>query len=133
MLRKSFALSLQPIVAGPPAFSGEEGAEVQFLGVVRGLEEGRAISGIEYTAYLPMAEKELEDLLARAGNEQSPHQVYVQHRLGFVATGEPSILIQVQAKHSAEAFHTCQWYLREIKSRVPIWKKPLHGPAPHES
>ncbi len=118
-------LSESPIVPTAPVFLPEEGAEVQFLGTVRGIEDGRAISGIEYTAYLPMAEKMLALLAEQGQTEHGPHRVYIQHRLGFVAAEEPSILIRVAAKHSAEAFDLCRWYLKEVKTQVPVWKRPV--------
>lgn len=118
-------LSEQPIEPQVAVFHDEEGAECQFLGTVRHLEDGREIRGIEYSAYQGMAEKELQRLCEKGQQEKSPHRVYIQHRLGFVAAREPSIVIRVTTKHSAESFELCQWYLREIKTRVPIWKKPV--------
>ncbi len=96
-----------------------------FLGTVRGDEQGQAISGIEYSAYLPMAERELERLCRRGQAEQVAHRVEIRHRLGFVPACEPSILIRVKTRHSAEGFEICRWYLREIKTTVPIWKKAV--------
>lgn len=121
----SFRLSTDPILPAAPHFESEEGAEVQFLGTVRGSENGQSITGIDYSAYLPMAEKTLTDLLARGQTNHGPHRAFIQHRLGFVAAEEPSILIRVHTKHSAEAFTICHWYLKEVKTSVPIWKKPV--------
>ena len=119
----SFVLSSDLINSATGAFLAGEGAEVQFLGVVRGEEKGEAIRGIDYSAYLPMAERMLRELVDQGSSEKGPHRVFIQHRLGFVAAEEPSIIIRVQTKHSAEAFDLCRWYLQEIKTRVPIWKK----------
>ena len=124
----SFILSTAPIQPDAPRFEAEEGAEVQFLGTVRGSEDGNAITGIDYSAYLPMAESELAALIEKGRAEHGPHRVFIQHRLGFVAAQEPSILIRVHTKHSAAAFTVCQWYLKEIKTSVPIWKKPVWSP-----
>ncbi len=120
-----FILSGDPIQIAPTVFKAGEGAEAQFLGVVRGMEEDKVISGIDYSAYLPMAEKTLQELVERGQREHGPHRVFIQHRLGFVATEQPSIVIRVRTKHSAESFDLCHWYLKEIKTRVPIWKKPV--------
>lgn len=120
-----FLLSTDPIQPGPQCFEDEEGARVQFLGTVRGTEDGRPISGIEYSAYLPMAEKTLARLIERGQSEQPAHRVFIQHRLGFVAARQPSILIEVHTRHSAAAFSVCQWYLQQVKAMVPIWKKPV--------
>ena len=121
----SLKLSAEPIPQGTTLFADGEGADVQFLGTVRGEEGGRGISGIEYTAYRPMADNELEKLCQRGQHEHAPHRVEMQHRLGFVPAREPSIVIRVKTKHSAEAFAICRWYLGEIKRTVPIWKKPV--------
>jgi molybdopterin synthase catalytic subunit len=118
-------LSGDPISSPAPEFADAEGAECQFLGVVRGEEDGRRISGIEYTAYRPMADRELEKLCAAAQRDHGPHRVEIQHRLGFVPERGPSIVIRVKTKHSGAAFDLCRWYLKEIKTTVPIWKKPV--------
>jgi molybdopterin synthase catalytic subunit len=120
-----FLLSTDPIIPAAPSFAPDEGAEVQFLGTVRGKEDGKPISGIDYTAYLPMAEKTLTELIERGTRDHGTHRVFIQHRLGFVANEEPSIIIRVQTKHSAEAFDICHWYLKEIKTSVPIWKRAV--------
>lgn len=125
MASATFLLSDAPIMPDAPAFAPGEGAEVQFLGTVRGLEDDKPISGIDYTAYVPMAEKMLAELCERGTREHGPHRVFLQHRLGFVAAEEPSILIRVQTKHSAEAFDLCRWYLKEVKTTVPIWKRAV--------
>ncbi len=118
-------LSEESIQIAPTVFKAGEGAEAQFLGVVRGMEDERIISGIDYSAYLPMAEKMLQDLVERGQREHGPHRVFIQHRLGFVAAEQPSIVIRVRTKHSAASFELCHWYLKEIKTSVPIWKKPV--------
>jgi molybdopterin synthase catalytic subunit len=124
-----FLLSEDAIVTSLTRFEAGEGAEAQFLGVVRGREGERAITGIDYSAYRPMAEKMLRELLELGRRDHGAHRVFIQHRLGFVAAEQPSIVIQVRTKHSAEAFEMCRWYLMEIKTRVPIWKKPVYVEA----
>ena len=118
-------LSEEPINAEPAFFADGQGAETQFLGVVRGEEDGKPITGIEYSAYRPMADIELAALCERAQSEHGAHRVEIRHRLGFVPGREPSIIIRVRTKHSALSFDLCRWYLKEIKSSVPIWKKPV--------
>lgn len=125
-----YILSEAPIPQGETQFTDGEGADVQFLGTVRGMEDGRPITGIEYSVYQPMAGKELERLCVRGQAELGAHRVEIQHRLGFVAAQEPSIIIRVKTRHSAEAFEFCRWYLKEIKTTVPIWKKAIFSTAP---
>ena len=91
-----FQLSASPIIPSIPHFQPEEGAEVQFIGTVRGSEDGHPITGIDYSVYRPMAEKTLEDLLARGQTDHGPHRAFIQHRLGFVAA-EESIFLWAKA------------------------------------
>ena len=112
-----------PIDPAVPGFAAEEGAEVRFLGVVRGTENTTPIRGIDYSAYEPMALHMMQQLRTEALALFGQHDLRLHHRLGFVAAEEPSIIIAVRTKHSAAAFEICQWYLAAVKKTVPIWKK----------
>tara|TARA_R110002096_G_scaffold16106_28_gene55171 strand:- start:2947 stop:3336 length:390 start_codon:yes stop_codon:yes gene_type:complete len=101
------------------------GADLRFLGVVRHLENGREILGIDYSCYQQMAEQKLEEIYRELSNSESEHRVWVHHRIGFVKAGEASIVIRIQTPHSAEGYAISQAYLRQIKTTVPIWKKPV--------
>ncbi len=120
-------ISLQSIPEVEQTFepSGAHGADIRFHGVVRGLENGRPIRGIDYACYPAMAEKTLREIGEALVAEGPPHRAQVHHRLGFVATGEASIIIRVQTPHSADGFELCREYLRRIKETVPIWKHPV--------
>jgi molybdopterin synthase catalytic subunit len=125
MTSVQITLSDDPVPAPPALASGEWGADVCFLGRVRDTEDGRRITGIEYSAYDEMALRELHALTAAMQEEHGPHPLRIHHCTGFVAAGEPSILIATGARHSAQAFALCQEYLRRIKSSVPVWKRPV--------
>jgi 16S rRNA (cytidine1402-2'-O)-methyltransferase len=105
--------------------SGEYGAEMRFLGVVRGTENGQPIAGIEYSAYEAMAGRMLGRIADELQQTCAPHAVRLQHRLGFVPAGVASLVIVVATRHSPEAFSICQEYLRRVKTEAPIWKRIL--------
>ena len=114
------ALLKAPENDGDPA----AGAVVDFWGVVRGVEDGREIEGIEYEAHREMAEHQFR-LLAEAATEKFQlKKVMVHHRVGFVRTGEASLFLQVRAQHRAAAFEAGKWIVDELKKKVPIWKRP---------
>lgn len=102
----------------------EAGGVVDFWGVVRRMEEGAPISGIEYEAHEAMAEHQLQAIAEEGARNFAVMQVQIEHRLGFVAVGEASLLVRVACKHRAEAFRACSWIVDELKKRVPIWKRP---------
>ncbi len=115
-------LSTAPIVAADCS-DGTWGAELRFLGIVRGTEGAASITGITYTAYGPMAQQLLETIIREMQALHGRHPIRIQHRLGFVAVGEPSIIITTAGKHSLETFARLQTYLHRVKTEVPIWKE----------
>ena len=101
------------------------GAVVCFLGVVRGTEEDRAISAIEYEAFLRMAEHQYNGLFDQMEKRWPVESVRLVHRIGVIRVNEPSLCVEVVAPHRGEAFAACQWLIDELKRVVPIWKKPF--------
>src|SRR5712691_5428553 len=86
-----------------PGQSGEAvaGAVVDFWGVVRELEDGREIEGIDYEAHRAMAEHQLRLVAEEAAGKFRLKKVIVYHRVGFVRAGEASLFLQVAAEHRA--------------------------------
>ena len=99
------------------------GAVLLFVGLVRDVNDGRAVSGIEYSAYEPMAARELADIAAEAAQRFGVTDVAIEHRLGELALEEASVGIAVAHPHRAEAYDASRWVIEEIKRRVPIWKR----------
>ena len=106
------------------------GADIRFHGVVRDLEDGKTITGIDYSCYPEMAEGELKKIAISMQTDHPDHLVSIHHCIGFVAAGEASIIIRVQTAHSQAAFDLSREYLRRIKASVPIWKKPVFAETP---
>lgn len=99
------------------------GAVVRFDGLVRRMEDGRTIEGLEYEAYVPMAEKVIRDILAELHGFHPFDLVRVHHRIGFVPVGEAAIIMDVHSRRRAEAFALLQAFMDRLKQDVPIWKK----------
>jgi molybdopterin synthase catalytic subunit len=100
------------------------GAIIDFWGVVRGIESGREIDGIDYEAHGAMAQHQLKVVGEEAAGKFGLQLVIIHHRLGFVPAGKSSLLLRVAARHRAEAFQAGQWIVDELKRKVPIWKHP---------
>src|SRR5207244_6566507 len=99
------------------------GAVVYFLGVVRGTEQSRAISAIEYEAFKRMAERQFYLLFDTMEKRWPIESVRVVHRIGMVKVNEPSLWVEIIAPHRGEALAACEWLIDEMKRVVPIWKK----------
>ena len=107
------------------AWSRESGATVEFWGVVRALEDGRQISGIDYEAHEEMARHQMEMIAANATEKFQLTEVLLHHRIGFVAVAEPSLFVRVSSGHRGAAFEAASWIVNELKKKVPIWKRPV--------
>jgi molybdopterin synthase catalytic subunit len=110
----------------------ETGAIVDFVGVVRPIEDGRQIEGIEYEAHREMAEHQLKRIVEQAMEEFGLKLVILHHRIGFIAVGEPSLFLRVASLHRSEGFLASQWIVDELKKKVPIWKQPRFTAANQE-
>lgn len=102
----------------------ERGGTCVFLGTVRSDAD---VTAIDYSAYEAMADAEIEHILGEAQQRCAGARVMLQHRLGVIPAGEASIAIAAAAPHRDEAFAACRYVIEEVKKRLPIWKKELHG------
>jgi molybdopterin synthase catalytic subunit len=93
------------------------GAVVTFLGVTR------EVGSLDYEAYVPMAERQMERIVSEAIEQHGLCAAAAEHRVGAVGLSEASVAIAVSAPHRAEAFAGARQIIDEIKARAPIWKK----------
>jgi molybdopterin synthase catalytic subunit len=107
--------------------SPECGGSCLFLGTVRDAPEDGGVTGIEYSAYEPMAVAELDRIRAEAIKRWPGARIAVRHRLGLVATEDASIGIAVAAPHRDAAFAACRYVIEAVKQRLPVWKKELRA------
>lgn len=117
----------------PRAFEAAAcGAVVCFEGIVRPSEDGRMITGLEYTMYDPMAEKQLRRLAEEAINRFGLLAAGVEHSRGFVPVSAISFRLQIASSHRKEAIAAMGWYIDALKKDVPIWKTAVFatGAAP---
>ena len=103
--------------------SPQFGAILMFLGVVRDVNAGRAVTGIEYSAYAEMAATQLADIAREGAEHFGPANVVIAHRLGELDLQEASVGIAVAHAHRDAAYQLSRWCIDELKRRVPIWKR----------
>ena len=125
MRRCEVKVTGEPLLPVPCVFSTEHGAVVDFFGVVRENENDTTISGLEYEAFVEMAEAELRRISEETAQKFSLGAVIVHHRIGFVPAGEASLFVRVSARHRGAAFAGSQQLVELLKARVPIWKHPI--------
>jgi molybdopterin synthase catalytic subunit len=108
------------------------GAVILFLGAVRQVNEGRAVSGIDYAAYEQMALSELSAIASEASDRFDTSDLAIEHRLGTLAVEEISVAIAVGHPHRDTAYAASRWVIEELKRRVPIWKREHYADGTRE-
>jgi molybdopterin synthase catalytic subunit len=98
------------------------GASVLFVGTVREMNDARPVTGMEYTAYEAMAERELERIVGEAVDRFGTDDIVVEHRLGALDVGEVSVGIVAAHPSRAGAFDASRYVIEQLKRRVPVWK-----------
>lgn len=99
------------------------GATLLFIGTVRDVNDGRGVTGMEYSAYESMAQHELVDIVHEAARQFGTGDIVVEHRLGTLELGDASIVIAVAHPHRGPAYDASRYVIEQIKRRVPIWKR----------
>lgn len=100
-----------------------DGGLTVFVGVVRDNADGRAVTEMEYEAYEPMAERELERIEEELSALHPGVRLVMRHRIGRLRVGEVAVVVAASAPHREEAFAACRAGIEEIKARVPVWKR----------
>ncbi len=105
------------------------GAVTLFTGATRDVNAGRAVVRLDYEAFHAMTEPEMARIFARCRQEvlgEERARMLVQHRVGTVPVGEPSVVVAVASPHRAAAFAACRFLIDELKKSLPIWKKEIY-------
>ena len=98
------------------------GAISIFLGTVRSTNDGKEVSGIDYSAYEEMAEREMLTILGEASAKFGIVNGIIEHRIGTLAIGDASIAVVVSHPHRANAMDALRYVVDETKARATVWK-----------
>lgn len=105
------------------AQAGKFGAAAVFVGTMRDLNEGDAVTGMTLEHYPGMTEKHLARIVSTAITRWQLHDALVLHRVGPLKPCDPIVLVAVWSAHRAEAFEACRYIMEDLKSQAPFWKK----------
>ena len=114
--------------------SREIGSQLEFSGIVREMEDDRALEALYYEAYESMARRLLEQHFADIARSHPVDEVLFIHRLGKVPVGEASLFMRVLSRRRAEGIAFLAEAVIRLKRDVPIWKltRPAaDGEFPH--
>ena len=99
------------------------GAVVSFLGTVRDLNDGAAVTEMELEHYPGMTEKALDHIVVQAKARWEIVEALVVHRVGPLRPLDQIVLVAVAAAHRGVAFQACEFIIDYLKMDAPFWKK----------
>ena len=99
------------------------GAVASFLGLVRDVNAGLAVSAMTLEHYPGMTEKALEQIVEEARARWEVLDACVIHRIGPMRPTDPIVLVAVASGHRGDAFAACEFIMDFLKTNAPFWKK----------
>ena len=114
-------LALEPLLAETE--DAASGALVIFYGTVRDHNDGRPVQAMTYEAHVALAERVLADIERETVERFDARCCRIQHRIGTLQLGEPSVLIVVRSGHRDTAYAASRYAIDTVKERAPIWKE----------
>lgn len=103
----------------------DTGAVVSFIGQVRDINEGDAVSQLTLEHYPGMTEKALESIIGQAKSRWDIFDALIIHRVGTLKPTDQIVLVAVSGAHRGEAFKACEFMMDYLKTEAPFWKKEV--------
>jgi molybdopterin synthase catalytic subunit len=107
------------------------GAVCSFVGTVRDVDKGQALSTMELEHYPGMTEKAIEAMIDEAMARFDIFGARVIHRVGVLAPLDQIVLVAVTSRHRGTSFQACEFLMDYLKTQAPFWKKETIGSQSH--
>ena len=102
---------------------GTFGATSVFVGTMRDLNLGDAVTRMNLEYYPGMTERRLQQIVAEAQSRWDLLDALVIHRVGDIKPNDTIVLVAVWTPHRAAAFDACRHIIEALKHTAPFWKK----------
>lgn len=99
------------------------GGIAAFIGTVRNDTKGKEVVQLDFSAYKPMALKEMQKIADLALEKFNIKKIAIHHAVGLLQIGDVPVVITVSSKHRKDSFLACEFAIDTLKETVPIWKK----------
>ena len=107
------------------AGQGKVGAMVNFVGLVRDMNDGDAINTLTLEHYPEMTQKALAAIELEAKARWDVIDALIIHRVGTLQPLDQIVLVAVTSAHRGEAFKACEFIMDYLKTSAPFWKKEI--------
>jgi molybdopterin synthase catalytic subunit len=98
------------------------GGLTSFVGLVREMAGGEAVSAMTLEHYPGMTEKQLAEIEAEAKRRWALDASLIIHRFGRLEPGDQIVLVACASAHREAAFEACHFLIDWLKTKAPFWK-----------
>jgi molybdopterin synthase catalytic subunit len=92
-----------------------------FVGRVRDHDQGKGVTGLDYTAH-PSALDRMHEVCEMVATTYDVHGVAAVHRVGTLAIGDIAVVVATTSAHRGTSFDASRLLIDTLKAEVPIWK-----------
>ena len=107
------------------AGQGKVGAMVNFIGLVRDMNDGDVINTLTLEHYPEMTQKALAAIELEAKARWDVIDALIIHRVGTLQPLDQIVLVAVTSAHRGDAFKACEFIMDYLKTSAPFWKKEI--------
>jgi molybdopterin synthase catalytic subunit len=101
------------------------GAIVNFIGLVRDINDGDHIQTLTLEHYPEMTQKALEKIETEAKARWHVIESRIIHRIGTLQPSDQIVFVAVASTHRNDAFSACEFIMDFLKTQAPFWKKEV--------
>ena len=94
-----------------------------FVGTVRNVTQKKEVTRLDFSAYGPMAIKEMKKIALEVLQKFDIYKIAIHHAIGNLNIGDIPVIIAVSSAHREASFEACKYTIDTLKETVPIWKK----------
>ena len=104
------------------------GCTLCFAGQVRQNNNQRNdVVALHYQAYPEMFESEIKKISSEMFSRFELLAIAVEHSVGEIKLGESAVHVAVSAAHRRDTFAALEFFMVQLKKRVPIFKKEVYS------
>ncbi|MBC8370658.1 MAG: molybdenum cofactor biosynthesis protein MoaE [Planctomycetes bacterium] len=104
------------------------GCKLAFSGQVRASNNNRNdVVALHYQAYPEMFQREVEKIASELEGKFELTAIAIEHSIGEVKLGEDAVHVVVCAAHRRDTFAALEFFMAQLKKRVPIFKKEIYS------
>ena len=98
------------------------GGVASFVGLVRDIAGGTAVTAMTLEHYPGMTERQLEEIEAEARSRWPLLEVSIVHRIGRLEPGDRIMFCGAASAHRGAALEACAFLMDWLKTKAPFWK-----------